>query len=122
MAAGCQVDEGRCTTSSGRLLDCNPCESGHFIARGIDSPAHNLTIDENQGQAFWAAVGEHLLNDRVLGKCSGLLCEVESFDRDAAAPEPFQGRSKPRHCRIDVRPAHAACTAHRRVEDLKDCH
>ena len=83
MAVGCEVDERRCTASCGRLVDCDPCESNHFIPRRIDSPAHNLATDEYQGQAFGAAIGEHPLYDRVLGKCSRLLCEVESFDHDA---------------------------------------
>ena len=118
MAAGCQVDERRCTTSSGRLLDCNPCESSHFIAQGIDSPAHNAAIDEYQGQALWSGLPEHLLDNWVFGKCAGVLGEIEPFNSNSLRLEPIDIRRESRQHRIHFGTADAGRAAHRGIENL----
>ena len=55
-----------------------------------------MTIDKYQGQTFRTDLGEHLLHNRVLGKCVGVLGEIEPFNSNPLGLEPIEVRRESR--------------------------
>jgi hypothetical protein len=122
VALRCQLVEKRHSASARRLLSRNSREASQLLPRRIDSLTHDTTIDKYQGQTFRADFGEHLLYNRVLRKCVGLLDEVEPFNSNPLGLEPIEVRCESRQRGIHFGTANAGRTAHRGIENAEDYH
>ncbi len=72
--------------SSDRVLNCNSDEGRHFASRRVRATTNYTPVNEYQGEAELAAIGEYLLDGWGVRKSCGVLRQVESLNRYAAAP------------------------------------
>ena len=112
----------RFSTPVHRLPSCNSRESHQLVPRWIDSLADDVTINKYEGQTFCADLGEHLLYNRVLRECVGVLGEIKPFNLNPLRFQPIEVRRKTGQHGIYLRAANASRTTHRGIKNLKDYH